>query len=290
METFLIIDGDNIVHRSFHAIPVIQSDDPNEIPNNALRGFANSVLNLKAQVRATRIIAAFDGGTPPFRREAIPSYKGNRGERLPELDIQLKLCQKLLCPALGIASLKTKEVEADDILYTLALEISKLPKENICWIASGDKDIAQCLQLPRTYLLRPPKQSGDPWVQLDKIKAHELFGVHPHQIADYLALTGDSVDNLPGITGVGPKTAAKWLEEYKDIETILANKENIKPPRFIPLLDKELLEKNRIVTTSYHTGHQIPAQLEYNQDNAIEMLNELKLFKIANRIAGTRKS
>jgi len=274
----LALDANNLINRAFYAIPLMFARD--KTPTNAIRGFCNTLLNLQEQTKADLTIAAFDGGTPPFRKEAAPSYKANRGEKPPELDEQLAICAALVCPALGVPVIKHPGTEADDILFTLALRASEA--QHSIWIASGDKDTAQCLDLPETHLLRPPQKSTDPWAETRKETAIEIFGVHPSQIPDYLAITGDSCDNLPGVPGAGPKTAAKWLAEYQNIAGILQNKDKL-TPRFQKALDPELLRKNLLVTTAYDTGDKIP-QPKNPPETQREFFNELGLHRIANRL------
>jgi DNA polymerase-1 len=228
-------------------------------------------------------IAAFDAGIPEWRMQAVPSYKANRGEKPPELTEQLKMSEEL-CDWLGVHSIKREKTEADDLLYTLALRCSE--NNQRCFIASGDKDIAQCLTIPNTTLLRPPKKTADPWDKINRDTAKDVFGVPPEKIAEFLALVGDKVDNLPGIEGVGPKTAIKWLEDFNNLTGVLENKTKLKPERLQEKVNQELLEKNLIITRSYDTGDKLPEIKQGHLKNS-EKLRELGIYKVAMRLEGS---
>ena len=281
----LAIDADNIINRAFHAIPAAFTEDGT--PTNALRGFCNTVMNLQEQTGATEVVCAFDGGTPAFRKEAAPGYKTNRKPKPEELSLQLKICRLIICKSLGWAVLWKKETEADDLLHTMALRAKEARGVEL-WIASGDKDLAQCLgqNNPAIRLLRPPKKPSEPWVALDAENVETFFGVRPEQIADYLALTGDSCDNLPGVQGAGPKTVMAWLKKHGTLEEIIRNKENLKPERLRAKIDPDQLGKNKTVTSAIDTGHEIPEKPAPVGD-ARMALKELGLYKVAQRLDKT---
>jgi DNA polymerase-1 len=183
---------------------------------------------------------------------------------------------------MGWQVLWEKETEADDLLYTMALRARENQDE--LWIASGDKDVAQCLFSPKIRLLRPPKKSSEPWLQLDSENVQSLFGVAPEQIADYLALTGDTCDNLPGVSGAGPKTVLKWMTQYGSLAAIVQNKETLQPARLREKIEAEQLARNLVVTTGIDTGHQIPPA-GTRMENAVEALKDMGLHKVAQRLA-----
>lgn len=279
MRKLLAVDADNLINRAFYAIPAMFA--PDGTPTNALRGFCNTVLNLQRQTGATEVICAFDAGVPAFRKEAAPSYKSNRAEKPEDLALQLKLCRRIICKYMGWAVLWEKMIEADDLLFTMALraEESAIP---LC-VASGDKDLAQCVKSENVRLLRPPKKNGDPWAELGPEDVKSLFGVNPDLIPDYLALTGDSCDNLPGVAGAGPKTVLAWLTAHGSLEGIIANKTTLAPAHLQKKIDPEQMRKNRLVTAGFDTGHRIPEQKAWDGD-AREALKALGLHKIAQRM------
>lgn len=286
--TLLVLDADNLINRAFYAIPAMFSADGT--PTNALRGFANTLLNLQEQITRThgtppeeiQIIAAFDRGVPAKRKEAAPSYKANRGEKPAELSTQLTSSRTLLCPLLGVNALHREATEADDLLYTMALRASEAGIR--CFIASGDKDTAQCLSFPQVTLFQPPKKTADPWKEINPDGVKDVFGVEAHQIPDYLALMGDAVDNLPGVAGAGPKTAAKWIAEYGSLENLLTHASEVNPERLREKINPDQLRGNMIVTKSYDTGDTIPPK-KAQSPQAVEVLKELGLHRVAARLA-----
>lgn len=283
----LAVDANNLIHRAYHAIPPMQG--PNGTPSGALRGYLNTVLNLQEQTGASQVICAFDGGIPIIRKKAVPSYKANRPPKPEDLSVQLELACQTLTPAMGWTSLRTTNTEADDILYTMCLR-ARETNQTIA-IASGDKDVAQCLEVDpkRSILLRPPKTSSDPWTEL---KAHqiesELLGVTPQQVADLLAIMGDSSDNLPGINGAGPVTVTKWMKTYGSLEGILQNIQNLEPKRFREKMDSELLNRNLLITKSYDTGHTLPTSAPEKSPNLEDLLREFGLYRLIKRATGVQ--
>lgn len=276
----LAIDANNILHRSFHAVPPMKA--PNGTPNNALRGFLNSILNLQEQIGATHIICAFDAGIPLIRRHAVPAYKANRPPKDESLTIQLKIAQDILTPAMGWGCISEKNVEADDILYTLCLRAKE--RNRPIAIASGDKDTAQCLEIDKNIiLLRPPKNTGQPWNKITPSQVKDFLGVEPHQVADFLAIQGDSSDNLAGVKGAGPATATKWLNTYGSIQGLLKARDTIEPARFRDKLNEDEINANLLITKSYDTGHTIPDPIPQSPDLQ-SVLEDLGLFKLISRV------
>lgn len=275
----LAIDANNLLHRAYHAVPPMKG--PNGTPSNALRGLLTSVLNLQDQTGATRIVCAFDSGIPLLRRKAAPSYKANRPPKDEALSIQLKLAESLT-HAMGWGTIREPDTEADDILYTLCLRAKEAGLA--IGVASGDKDTAQCLEIsPDTLLLRPPKKTGEPWSITKPQEVVDLLGIHPHQVADFLALTGDSSDNLQGVPGAGPVTVTKWINTYGSLEGVIAHKDELEPKRLREKILPDQLLANHIVTKAYDTGHEIPPPHD-PAENLEDALRDLGLFRLLNRI------
>jgi DNA polymerase I len=276
----LAVDADNLIHRGFHAIPPMAG--PDGTPNNALRGFCSGILNLIELTSPDVIICAFDAGVPTWRKEARPEYKANRKEKVQDLSVQLQVARTILCPALGFHTAWTPQIEADDQLHTIAQKAS-LRGDHVA-IASGDKDLAQCLELDQIELWRPVKADKETkgWKEWTRQDVLTEWGVQPDQIAELLALIGDTADNLPGIKGVGQKTAAKWLQEHGSIANILtaAQENRLQPARFIPKLDPQILAANLLVTKAHDTGYELPSSGR-TPHSPVECLEDLGLFKIA---------
>lgn len=275
----LAIDANNLLHRAYHAIPPMKG--PNGTPSNALRGLLTSILNLQDQTRATRIICAFDGGIPLLRQKAAPTYKTNRPPKDEALSIQLKIAESLT-HAMGWSTIKEFGTEADDILYTLCLRAKEA--DIPIGVASGDKDTSQCLEISTdTILMRPPKKTGEPWTTTKPQEVKALLGVHPHQVADFLALTGDYSDNLPGVPGAGPVIITKWMEAYGSLEGVIAHKDELEPKRLREKILPDQLLANHIVTKAYDTGHEIPPP-HGPAENLEDALKDLGLYRLLNRL------
>jgi DNA polymerase-1 len=247
MSRWLLIDGFNLVYRCFFATPLLTRADG--FPTNALHGWVKSVWRLMDQEKPDHTVVFFDLGGSQDRLALHPDYKAQRAEMPAELEKQIPLV-KTLTRALGLATVEQDGVESDDLLATCAVARAAAGDEVL--IVSSDKDFAQIVGERVRVLLPPP--SAQPklgWRLLDAAGVKEKFGVPPARIADYLALIGDSSDNIPGLSGVGPKTAVKWIEKHGDLEGVLAAAPTIEPERFrAPLAEAaERLRLNRRLVT-----------------------------------------
>lgn len=243
---FLLLDGYNLAFRSFYAVPHLSRSDG--LPTNALHGWVKTIWRLVDLYPSSTIIAFFDLDGDKKRQELHPEYKANRSEMPDDLVQQMPLIQELT-PLLGIEVVALSGVEADDLIASAAQKIDQNGDTAI--IVSADKDLAQCVTNRTKQLLPPP--TANPrlgWRTLEEADVKEKFGVRPDQIADYLALIGDTSDNIPGIAGVGPKTAANWLRTYGNLENVILNCGRLKPPRFQSIIndEKERLRKNQQLT------------------------------------------
>lgn len=246
MFKWLLVDGYNIAFRSFFALPptITRSDG---LPTNAILGFLKTLLYLQDKEQPDHMVVFFDLGPSKKRTELLPTYKANRQAAPDAFQSQVPFI-KQLTTLLGYGPIQEEGIEADDLIAASAMELIKEDNKNTVYIVSSDKDLAQCLQPGIFQLLPPPTaQPKLGWRLCDMNAVQERFGVRPDQIVDYLALVGDSSDNIPGIQGVGPKTAVKWLIEYHSIENIFQNIESLTPARFQTILkaSEELLKKNK---------------------------------------------
>ncbi len=205
-----LVDGSGYIYRAFHAVQPLSNSKG--LPTNALFGFSRMLTKLLRDVSAQYIAVAFDSAGPTFRHEKYDQYKANRAECPEELVRQMPFFRELT-RAYGIKVLEKSGVEADDILATIATRCESLPVT----IVSGDKDLCQLVDSRITVwdAMRD--------VRYDPAGVEAKFGVKPEQIIDYLALTGDSSDNVPGIQGVGPKTAVHLLTSFGSIDGIYAD-------------------------------------------------------------------
>jgi DNA polymerase-1 len=210
MPRLVLIDGSSYLYRAFHALPPLTS--PEGLPTGALFGIVNM---LRATLKENPEFAAFvvDASGPTFRDDMYPEYKATRAAMPDDLRAQVEPMLQIV-QALGFPMLRVSGVEADDVIGTLALQAAADGIEVV--ISTGDKDFAQLVR-PGVKLVNTMSGSV-----LDEAGVMEKFGVRPDQIVDYLALMGDSVDNIPGVDKCGPKTAAKWLAEHGDLDTVMA--------------------------------------------------------------------
>ncbi len=212
----LLVDGSSYLYRAFHALPPLTNSQG--VPTGAVLGVLNMLNKLIKEESPTRVGVVFDAPGRTFRDDLFEQYKAHRPPMPDDLRSQL---QPLLdaVEAMGLPLLRITGVEADDVIGTLA----KQSAERGCavLISTGDKDMAQLVG-PHIGLVNTMSNT-----RLDREGVKAKFDVFPEQIVDYLALVGDSSDNIPGVTGVGPKTAAKWLNQYQTLDSLIANAASI---------------------------------------------------------------
>jgi DNA polymerase-1 len=213
----VLVDGSYYLFRAFHALPPLTSSSGE--PTGAIFGVMGMLKKLLTEQRPDYFAVVFDPKGDTFRNELYPAYKANRPPIDPALACQIGPLQQIVA-ALGVPLLIIDGVEADDVLATLAQRAAERGIETV--ISSGDKDLAQIVN-DRIRLINT--MTG---VVLDPDGVKEKYGVTPAQIVDYLTLVGDNVDNVPGVPKVGPKTAARWLAEYGNLDAVLADAQNIK--------------------------------------------------------------
>jgi DNA polymerase I len=228
MAKWLLVDGFNLAYRCFFAIPELARADG--FPTNALHGWVKSLWRLYDQEKPDGTLVFFDLGGAQDRLALHPDYKANREEMPEALSKQIPVVKELT-RAMGLGGIEVDGVESDDLLASEAISLAR--KGDMVLIVSSDKDFAQIVGERIRMMLPPP--TANPklgWRVLDEAGVKEKFGVEPAKIADYLALVGDTSDNIPGLDGVGPKTASKWLAEHGSLEGIIAAADRIAPERF----------------------------------------------------------
>lgn len=202
-----LVDGSGYIFRAFYALPPMTN--PAGVPVNAVYGFTNMFLKLTSQIKCDYSLVLFDAKRKNFRNEIFPDYKGTRKEIPEDLIPQFELIHNAVS-ALNLNYLEMDGFEADDLIATYAAEALKKGYEVV--IVSGDKDLMQ--------LIRPGVEFYDP--MKDKFftpeDVKEKFGVYPEQVVDVQALSGDSIDNVPGVPGIGPKTAAELVNQFGSLE------------------------------------------------------------------------
>jgi DNA polymerase-1 len=208
----ILVDGSSYLYRAFHALPPL-SNSKGE-PTGAVLGVLNMLNKMIKEEAPDRIAVVFDAPGRTFRDDLFEQYKAHRAPMPDDLRSQV---QPLLdtVAAMGLPLLRVSGVEADDVIGTLALQGAESDYDVL--ISTGDKDMAQLVG-PRIGLINTMSNT-----RLDRAGVKAKFDVFPEQIVDYLALVGDSSDNIPGIVGVGPKTAAKWLNQYRTLDELIAH-------------------------------------------------------------------
>jgi DNA polymerase I len=216
----ILIDGSGFIFRAFHALPPMTR--PDGTPVNAVFGFSNLLAREMARHTSSHIAVVFDAARETFRNRIYPQYKAQRPDPPPELVPQFALVREAT-EAFGVPALELPDYEADDLIASYAREVAEAGGEVV--IVSSDKDLMQLIR-PRVTMLDPIKQKP-----ISDAEVFEKFGVAPDKVVEVQALAGDSVDNVPGVPGIGVKTAAQLITEYGDLESLLANAQNIKQPK-----------------------------------------------------------
>src|SRR5271168_3889786 len=208
----ILVDGSGYLYRAFHALPPL-SNSKGE-PTGAILGVLNMLNKMIKEESPDRIAVVFDAPGRTFRDDLFEQYKEHRPPMPDDMRSQVQPLYDAVA-AMGLPLLRVPGVEADDVIGTLAKQGAAAGFDVL--ISTGDKDMAQLVG-PQIELINTMSNS-----RLDRDGGKAKFDVFPEQIVDYLALVGDSSDNIPGITGVGPKTAAKWLAQYQTLDGLVAH-------------------------------------------------------------------
>ena len=214
--TLYLVDGSGYIFRAFYAIQPLSTS--NGLPTNALIGFSRMLLKLLRDVQATHIAVMFDTPARTFRHEMYEPYKANRSECPEDLVPQMPYFRKIV-HALGIPCFEKEGFEADDIIGTLTHRFQKEVEKVV--IVSGDKDLTQLVG-PRVEMWDAMRD-----IVFDEEAVLSKFGIAASSIVDYLALTGDSSDNIPGVRGIGPKTAVQLIQEFGSVEGLIERLEEL---------------------------------------------------------------
>jgi 5'-3' exonuclease len=211
-----LIDGSSYIFRAFFAIPAL--NNAAGLPTNAIFGFTNILLKFLKQYQPHYVAVALDAGRETFRNEMFPAYKGNRPEAPADLIPQFPYFRKVL-DALNLPLLELPGYEADDIIATLCARFAAQGREIV--VVSSDKDLMQ-LVTDGVKLLDSAK---DRWIGRDEVR--EKFGVAPEQVIEVMGLMGDAVDNIPGVKGIGEKTASALIQQFQSLENLFARLDEI---------------------------------------------------------------
>ena len=212
----VLVDGSSYLFRAFHALPPLVTSQGQ--PTGAVKGVINMIRALMKACDHENIAIVFDAKGKTFRNEIFEEYKAHRPPMPEDLKSQIEPIHQII-RAMGLPLLVIDGVEADDVIGTLSQQASESGIKTL--ISTGDKDLAQLVNDHVTLINTMTNE------MLDADGVVKKFGVKPIRIIDYLALMGDKSDNIPGVPGVGPKTAVKWLQEYDSMEGIIENADKI---------------------------------------------------------------
>ncbi len=249
-DTLYLVDGSGYIFRAFHALPPMTRADGT--PVNAVYGFCNMLQKLLIDLNARRVAVIFDAARKTFRNDIYPDYKAHRPPTPDELIPQFPLIRQAT-RAFGVPALEVLTYEADDLIATYARLAAEAGQK--VRIVSADKDLMQ--------LIRPLVELYDPMkaLAITETEVEAKFGVAPDRVVDVQALAGDSSDNVPGVAGIGIKTAALLIQEYGDLETLLARANEIKQPKRREALirDADLARlSKKLVTLDDHVPPPMP--------------------------------
>ncbi|MCG7941497.1 MAG: DNA polymerase I [Candidatus Thiodiazotropha taylori] len=213
---FVLVDGSSYLFRAYHALPDLSNSQGE--PTGAIVGVLNMLRRLIGDYQPHYMAVVFDAPGGSFRNELYPEYKANRPPMPEDLRCQIEPLHEIV-QAMGLPLVMVAGVEADDVIGTLAVQATEAGMETV--ISTGDKDMAQLVNPSVSLVNTMSETTTDEQGVVDK------FGVRPDQIIDYLALVGDSADNIPGVPKCGPKTAAKWLKSYETLDELISHADEI---------------------------------------------------------------
>jgi DNA polymerase-1 len=285
-ETILLVDASGLLYRSFFALPPLTS--PSGRPTGALYGFIRSFLKVLQKITPTHFVSVFDGPNNKQSRLAYyPEYKAHRKPTPPELIEQIEEAKKF-CSLWGIPSLSHAGVEADDTIASIVSWCLEKTDLHVC-LCSADKDLAQLVD-SRVTIINPAKDDAI----IDENAVIAEWGMHPKQLRDFFALIGDASDNVPGIEGIGPKTAKDLLATWGTLDNLLANAEAVPGKKGERLqTGKEIaLLSRRLVTldTSVDVPHDLSFYTKQDQNlDALQQYFHEKGFKTLESLISTQK-
>ena len=283
----LALDGNSILNRAFYGIKLLTTKDGSKF-TNGIYGFLNIFLRLKEEVSPDAVAIAFDVKVPTFRHEMYSGYKANRKGMPPELAQQMPPLKELLS-AMGYKILEAPGWEADDILGTLAANCGE---DDFCYIATGDRDSLQLVRDNVNVLLASTKMGRPQSVKYDREKIKEEYFVTPEQMIDIKALMGDSSDCIPGVAGIGQKTAQDLISRFGSIDEIYANIETIDIKKGVHdklVSDKEMAYLSRelgTIKTDAPVDGDYSAYVPVQPDTfrVTNILADLEMYKMIERL------
>ena len=277
----LLIDGNSLMHRAFHALPPLTTRKTGE-ETGAIYGFTRMLLKMLSEFKPSHCAIAFDRPGPTFRHLKFKEYKAHRPPTPPELVIQFSRIRKLVT-AFNIPILEMDSYEADDILGTLCNQASKRDIDSI--IVTGDTDILQLVS--HQVRMLTPGRTLNKIALYDESAVQGKYGLTPAQISDFKGLKGDASDNIPGVPGIGEKTATRLLQQFSNIEGIYQHIEEVSPDRIKQLLKmnkRQALESKELATIVINTPINIDFDAcrtnDYDREKVKGIFRELEFFRL----------
>lgn len=283
----VLLDGHGIIHRAYHAVREPLTVRKTGEVVTAAYGFANTLLSVLRELKPTHLAVALDKGRITFRHEQEPTYKAHRPEMPEDLRAQIGRCRELI-ETFDIPIYELEGFEADDVLGTLTRQAAEQGVET--YLVSLDSDIAQLVQ-PGVHLFMFRPYQRDTVIYEDPAAVHERYGVWPEQMTDLKGLKGDASDNIPGVPGVGDKTAVKLLQQYGGVEGVLEHIDEVEPERLREALrtHREQALKSKALATIV-TDAPVTLDLEacrferYGRDKVLDLFRELEFRSLIPRL------
>ncbi len=290
MKTLLLIDGNSLFHRAYHAIPSLTAKD-GEVAN-AVFGFSNMLIKAINEVAPAYVACAFDTKAPTFRHIEFEKYKAQRASPPPDLYPQLPKVKRVL-DAFGIKYFEKEGYEADDLIATIASNFQTSNSKSQIVILSSDRDVLQLVD--GNIKVQAPGWNLKETSLYGAREVKEKYGLEPHQMVDYKSLTGDPSDNVPGVAGIGPKTAATLLREFHTLENLFKNinkvpesiRAKLEAGKEIALAAKRLVELDRNIDLGLKIED---LRFKPDWDKVRREYEELGFKSIAAKIPGAKVS
>jgi DNA polymerase I len=287
--TLVLFDGNAILHRAYHAFPPTLQTKTGEL-TNATYGFTSTLLNVFKKLKPTHVAVTFDRKEKTFRHKQFKAYKASRPKMDEELVSQIERTKQVV-DSLNIPRFEKIGFEADDLLGTISKKMESVEVDQV-FIVTGDKDILQLLtQKTQVYY---PSRGQKPEKTYTVENFVKEYGFTPIKMIDYKALAGDQSDEIPGVKGVGPKSATKLLIEFGSLENIYKNIDKITGSLKTKLVkDKKMAELSKDLAT-IHTNVNLKFELkkcqliDYDKEKAIDLFSQLEFFSLIKRLPQDR--
>jgi len=293
MKKILLIDGNALVHRAYHAMPPLTVKKTGE-PIQAIYGFANMLIRILNELKPDYYAVAFDRKAPTFRKEMFADYKANRPTTPDDLVSQLARARELAA-SFNIPIFEMDGYEADDVIGTLSKKASEQGIESV--IVTGDADAMQLVSDNVKVLYPKPQSSFGDTILYEAQTVNDRYGVPPEHIADLKALVGDKSDNIPGVSGIGDKTAVKLIQTFGGVEDIYKHIDEVTPVKLQEKLQQseEIARKCKVLAT---IARDMPIELDldksdinnFDRNKAVAFFHELEFTKLLSRLPGAESA